>query len=138
MPSTHCLWIHLSMYVTVHYNINFDALYYRDTPIECLHTILLGPYKYFMELLMGHLTPTEKKRLKALVETFNFSGIKGKLRPSSLTYYKSFVGRDFKIIMGTVLHLCGLAIFNTIREKMLAGSIRGTNSNNVIFFTPFN
>ena len=72
---------------------------------------------------MGHLTPTEKKKLKALVDAFNFSGIKGKLRPSSLTYYKSFVGRDFKIWAQCCI--CGLAIFNTIRQKMLAGSIRG-------------
>ena len=50
----------------------------RSTPVECLHTILLGPYKYLTGQLMERLSPVEKKEIRSRIEAFDFSGIDNK------------------------------------------------------------
>ena len=46
---------------------------YSSTPVEALHTILLGPYKYLLHSLMGHVSSAQKEEIQARIESFNFS-----------------------------------------------------------------
>ena len=75
----------------------YDLNPYRSTPVECLHTILLGPYKYLLNDLMNQLSPAQKKEFAARVSEFNTSGLPAKLSKSICRYYKLFHGRDFKL-----------------------------------------
>lgn len=93
----------------------FSFLISRSTPVECLHTILLGPVKYLLQELMSRLTPREKDIIVAKMNSFNYSGMDNSINGNSicrygclyacaiviacfmaLRYYKSLVGRDFK------------------------------------------
>ena len=71
-------------------------MYHRSTPVETLHTILLGPYKYLTRMVMGQLTTAQKAEVGARLRAFNFSGRKGRIHGDSTRYFGSFVGRDFK------------------------------------------
>ena len=55
---------------------------------------------------MARLSGDDKKRLKAVIAAFNFSGFAVKLDSRIVKYYKSFVGRNFK-----TLAQCALFIF---------------------------
>ena len=66
---------------------------YRSTPVETLHTILLGPYKYLLRTLMGHLTSAQKDDLHARLATFDFSGLDYKMSYNLIRHFRSFVGR---------------------------------------------
>lgn len=74
--------------------------------METLHTLLLGPYKYFLRRFIPQLSPTQKREIQAILSAFNFSGIAYKLDEKLLKHYKSFVGRNFKS-----LAQCALFIF---------------------------
>lgn len=52
--------------------------------MECLHTILLGPVKYFLKELMDRLMPSEKREIIAKINAFDFSGFSMKLNGSSI------------------------------------------------------
>ena len=56
----------------------------RSTPIECLHTILLGPVKYLLALLMDRLGPAQKDEIEARINSLHFSGFDGKLHGKSI------------------------------------------------------
>lgn len=74
-------------------------MHYRSTPVECLHTILLGSYKYLTGSLMDRLTPMEKKEVIAKCRAFPSSGLPGNISPESLCRHnKSFHGRDYKLV----------------------------------------
>ena len=45
----------------------------RSTPLEVLHTILLGPYKYLLRQLMSTLNAKDKSQLRAMILTFPYS-----------------------------------------------------------------
>ena len=77
---------------------------YRSTPVETLHTILLGPCKYLLHKLMASLS---KKELHAQLQAFPLSGIDEKVLGNLTRNYRSFVGRDFKawIQVGHVVQL---------------------------------
>ena len=68
----------------------------RATPVETLHTILLGPYKYLLKDVMSHLTKVQKSEVLARMASFNYSGIDGKVLGNVVSNHKSFVGRDYK------------------------------------------
>ena len=70
----------------------------RSTPVEVLHTVLLGPYKYLLKALMKRLSGEEKSQLLARVASFNYSGIDSKITGNICYHHKSFVGRDYKAI----------------------------------------
>lgn len=76
-----------------------------STPIETLHTILLGPYKYLTKQLMDRLTPNEKREIKAKIIAFPKSGFNFNLSPSLCKVYGSFYGRDFKLFAQMCLYL---------------------------------
>ena len=57
---------------------------HRCLPVECLHTILLGPTKYVLSNLLERLTSQEKADLEARINGFDFSGIDGRLNSGAL------------------------------------------------------
>ena len=69
----------------------------RSTPVEVLHTMLLGPYKYLLGKTMKILSPLQKKEVLARISSFNYSGFSGQLTSNVTRYSQSFVGRDFKL-----------------------------------------
>ena len=62
-------------YLMVTNNILFEMSTHRSTPIECLHTILLGGYKYLFRELMDKLSPTQKQEVCASIDHFPHSGL---------------------------------------------------------------
>lgn len=73
--------------------------------METLHTILLGPFKYFLRLLIPRLSAKEKGEIQAILLAFNFSGFKVKLGVKMFKHHKSFVGRDFKALAQCAVHI---------------------------------
>ncbi len=75
--------------------------------------MLLGPYKYLLRNLIPRLTMKHKQEIKAILSTFNFSGMEQKLDIKLIKHYKSFVGRNFKS-----LAQCALFIFRNYFQQM--------------------
>lgn len=73
-----------------------SACVFRATPIESLHTILLGPYKYLLKDLISSLNKSEKSKFLALVNAFDYTGLDVKITGNIIYHHKSFVGRDYK------------------------------------------
>jgi hypothetical protein len=71
---------------------------YRSTPVETLHTILLGPYKYLLRKLMSKLTSQKKEEIRARIRAFSYTGFKTRLSTDICKYTGSLVGRDFKVL----------------------------------------
>ena len=65
-------------------------------PVESLHTILLGPYKYLLRSTIPTLSHSQKEEILARIQAFGSSGFKVKLIGNVIKYHKSFVGRDYK------------------------------------------
>ena len=70
---------------------------HRSTPVEVLHTVLLGPYKYLLRKTMQACSESQKREILALVSAFNYSGFSGRLASNVTRFSNSFVGRDFKV-----------------------------------------
>ena len=73
-----------------------DSIYscifgFRNTPLEALHTFLLGAYMYFLRDVMGRLSKSE---IAACIAAFNFFGFSHRLSRDISCYYRSFVGRN--------------------------------------------
>ena len=56
-----------------------SAFPFRSTPVECLHTLLLGVYKYMFNELMQTLSPAQKNEVSAHIDCFPASGMDLKL-----------------------------------------------------------
>ncbi len=78
-----------------------------STPVETLHTILLGPYKYLLKVCMAGLSPKQKKEVLARMRAFHYSGFVGKVLGNVVYYHKSFVGRDYKAWAQMALFIIG-------------------------------
>ena len=96
-----------------------DSMYscifgFRNTLLEALHIFLLGAYKYFLRDVMGHLSKREISEIAACISAFNFSGFSHRLSRDISNYYRSFVGRDFKVV--AQLSLFVLAPYPTASE----------------------
>ena len=92
--------------------------------MECLHTILLGPVKYFLTDLMDRLSPQQKRTIIAKINSFHYSGMESKISGTAICrysvscfggyryhnlvvdyrYHHSLVGRDFKVWAQIGLH----------------------------------
>ena len=71
----------------------------RGTPLEVLHTLLLGPYKYLLRATMAKLSKNKQRtQLSALLSAFPSSGFTSRISRNIAKYYKSFVGRNFKAL----------------------------------------
>ena len=75
---------------------------HRSTPVEALHTILLGCCKYMLREFMEHRTPQQKKEIMARIRAFPTCAMTCRVS-SNISYFKSFIGRDFKAIMQMAL-----------------------------------
>ena len=69
----------------------------RGTPLQVLHTLLLGPYKYLLRATMAKLQK-QRTQLSALLSAFPSSGFTSRISRNIANYYKSSVGRDFKAL----------------------------------------
>ena len=70
--------------------------YYSSSPVETLHTILLGICKYLLKSFMPIMSKTQKKKINARISAFHTSGFTVKMYGNVCYYYQSFVGRDYK------------------------------------------
>ena len=68
----------------------------RSTPVETLHTILLGPYKYLLKSTIPKLSTRQKEEVLARIRAFHFSGFRVRLIGNVIRHHQSFVGRDYK------------------------------------------
>lgn len=80
----HDLSLDVYQYVTKFFCYYIFHDNFRSSPVECLHTILLGPVKYFLKELMERLTPQEKDLIVNRINSFNFSGIQNKINGNSI------------------------------------------------------
>ena len=85
-----CIFMNATWYVHLFFSVT-----YRSTPVETLHTILLGICKYLFGL-MTKRKEEDKKEILARMSAFNYSGFSTKVHGNVCYYYQSFVGRDFK------------------------------------------
>lgn len=69
---------------------------YRSTPVESLHTILLGPYKYLLKSTIPKLSKQQKEEILARLRAFSYSGFRVRLFGNVVRHHQSFVGRDYK------------------------------------------
>ncbi|KAL5509266.1 hypothetical protein EMCRGX_G004605 [Ephydatia muelleri] len=69
---------------------------FMGTPLEVLHTILLGLAKYMLKQFMPQMTNRMKEEVLARVNAFPHSGLHSKMFGNVCRYYNSFVGRDLK------------------------------------------
>ena len=65
--------------------------------MECLHTLLLGPYKYLVKYIMSKLSPTAKDKIQAKLRAFPQSGLPCAPTTAVCRYYGSLHGGDFKV-----------------------------------------
>ena len=68
----------------------------RSTPIESLHTILLGACKYILCEFIDCITAAQRKEILVRVSAFPYYRFGTQITGNICYYFKSFVGRDFK------------------------------------------
>ena len=76
----------------------YVSISFSSTPVEVLHTLLLGPYKYLLRALMSRLSSAQRMEVLACISSFSSSGFDMHLSWNIAKYYKWFVGRDFKAL----------------------------------------
>ena len=72
-----------------------------------LHTVLLGPYKYFLKAAIRRLSSEEKEELLARLRSLNYSGMDYRVTGNIVHHHKSFVGRDYKALAQFSLYVLG-------------------------------
>ena len=72
----------------------------QHTPVEILHTFLLGIVKYLTkETFSKYMNQAQKDKLNAYLETFDFTSYDRRLLGNFVKHHGSFVGRDFKLLV---------------------------------------
>lgn len=93
------LQLDVHRYVCYHCMLHNDLEYLpalRAMPVEILHTILLGPYKYLLKVFISSLSNTQKAEILARMNSFNMSGFHVAVHGNICYHHNSFVGRDYK------------------------------------------
>ncbi|KAJ7165453.1 hypothetical protein C8R43DRAFT_878421 [Mycena crocata] len=98
----------------------------RDTPIELLHTILLGVLKYLWHTTHTSWTPDQKKMFELRLQATNPSSlsVEGIRAGYIVQYANSLIGRQFKILLqSTVFHIHDLVDGNHFRAWKSIGDL---------------
>ena len=77
------------------YLLTISSPDFRSTPVEVLHTVFLGPYKYLTGKVMAKLSAVQKCEIMAGIASVDYSGIEERISSNITQYSQSFVGRDF-------------------------------------------
>ncbi|KAH9820701.1 hypothetical protein DFH28DRAFT_1194770 [Melampsora americana] len=74
-----------------------------DTPVECLHVVLLGIVKYLYRNEISNIPERDHYKLKARYTSFNISGlnIPPIIPRTMIDNAKSLVGKEFRVVMQT-------------------------------------
>lgn len=106
----------------------------RSTPVETLHTILLGPYKYLLKSTIPKLSARQKEEVLARIRSFNYSGFHVRLIGNVVRYHKSFVGRDYKAWGQMALFIiCPYLNEQEVRMWLTLSKVRYENNlNNIV------
>ena len=99
--------------------MNNSHCIYRSTPVESLHTILLGVCKYMVRSLMSKRSALHKKEIHARMTAFPFCGFSNKLSTKFCYYYKSLVGRDIKVFMQMAVFIISPYLSNPEKQCWL-------------------
>ncbi|KAJ7223043.1 hypothetical protein GGX14DRAFT_626835 [Mycena pura] len=98
----------------------------RDTPIELLHTILLGVLKYVWHATHKSWTAEQKKTFELRLQAANISGltIEGIRAAYIVQYANSLIGRQFKTLLQcTIFQLHDMTDENLFRAWMTVGEL---------------
>lgn len=101
---------------------------FRSTPVEALHSLLLGCCKYMLREFMEHRSSKEKKEILARVKSFPYCGFSTRITGNICYYYKSFVGRDFKAWMQMALFIIPLYLSDSEKNCWFQLSKMNTRS----------
>ncbi|KAF8532408.1 hypothetical protein JB92DRAFT_3103859 [Gautieria morchelliformis] len=102
---------------------------YRDTPVELLHTVLLGSVKYVWHNLHMTLTDQERDLFVTRLDSTSINGLSvPPIRAGYMSQYRnSLVGKHFKVLMQTAtFHVHGLvseAQFKLIKTVGQVGAL---------------
>ncbi|KAL5482287.1 hypothetical protein EMCRGX_G022596 [Ephydatia muelleri] len=100
--------------------LTMPADLYESTPVEVLHTLLLGTCKHILKILMPKFSAQQKREILARIRAFNTSGFNTKMYGNVCQYYQSFVGRDFKGWAQMCLFILGPYLNEGDSEVLLA------------------
>jgi hypothetical protein len=101
----------------------------RDTPIELLHTILLGIIKYVWHLLHTNWSEAERNLFVIRLQSTDIDGLTiPPVRAAYMMQYKNgLIGKHFKTLMQTmVFHMHGLVspeVFKLVKAVSALGAV---------------
>ncbi|KAJ7929864.1 hypothetical protein B0H13DRAFT_2310253 [Mycena leptocephala] len=98
----------------------------RDTPIELLHTILLGVLKFLWHVTHTSWTPEQKKLFELRLQATNISGLSVEsIRAGYIVQYaNSLIGRQFKVLLqAAVFHIHDLVDETNFRAWKAIGDM---------------
>ncbi|KAJ6624719.1 hypothetical protein B0H10DRAFT_2162124 [Mycena sp. CBHHK59/15] len=101
----------------------------RDTPVEILHTILLGIIKYVWSMLHTSWSPAQQDLFVIRLQSTDIDGLTVPpiCAPYMMQYRNGLIGKHFKTLMQTmVFHMHGLVspeLFRLVKAVYALGSV---------------